>query len=186
MSTILLKILILRHLQILHDHRHGPPPGSRDHPLANPLGEGHERSWGRVTDHDVHPYLVRADDHPGHLLPRAVGSGLDVAAGAQSVNSISGKDCLGHGSCQLQVVVQSEPRLPFFRLLGVYLTLCSCSASLCCSSWRCCCSCSCWRSISGKNTSLTEMLTSVTLRPTRLSTRLTMFRRTASATCGMD
>src|SRR3712207_5554348 len=42
----------------------------------------------------------------------------------------------------------------------------------------CCSCCSCW----GKKMSLTVMFTSVTLRPTRFSTRLMTFLRTASAT----
>src|ERR687898_593981 len=67
-----------------------------------------------------------------------------------------------------------------------YCTRCCCCTSCsrrCCSSsrWRSC-SCSCC----GKNTLATVMFTSVTRRPTRLSTRLITLRLTASASWGMD
>src|ERR687885_1959152 len=81
-TTILLKILILRHLQVFDDHRREPAPCPRGHPLADALGEGRNRFGERVTDHDVYPPLVGVDDHPGHLLTRTVGRRLGVATRA--------------------------------------------------------------------------------------------------------
>src|ERR687897_78591 len=73
-----------------------------------------------------------------------------------------------------------------FRETALYWTRC-CSWASC--SRRCCSSCccrSCSASCCGKKMLETVMLTSVTRRPTRLSTLLATLRRTASASWGID
>src|SRR5918998_6888361 len=85
-TTILLKVLIPHHLQVLHNHRRGPSTGSRGRPLADALGECRYRLWGRVADHDVNPNFVGTDNDPEHLLTRTIGCGLRVAPRASRVN----------------------------------------------------------------------------------------------------
>src|SRR5829696_8781476 len=110
----------------------------------------------------MYPHLVGTDNHAGHLLSRPVGCRLHEAPGRQRINPVGGEGCLRSSPRQLQIFGEKSP----VYLSGLaYLTLCSCSA---------------------KNTSLTATLTSVTLRPTRLSTRLMMFWRTAWAIWGID
>ena len=81
MTTILLKILILNHLQVFDYHRRSPASRSRGRPFADTLGEGRDRLCERVTEYDVYPHFVGVDDHPAYLLARSVGRGLDVAPG---------------------------------------------------------------------------------------------------------
>src|SRR5215212_3833140 len=174
MTTILLKILIPDHLYVFHHHGRGPSCRSqRSHLLADALGEGGYRLGEWPTDHDMYPHLVGTDDHAGYLLAHPVGRDFHEAPGRQRVNPVCGEGRLRGGPRQLQVVGQESPVYLSARyclpdpllLLGLLLLLELTPALLLLLLAL----------LLRKNTSLTATFTSVTLRPTRFSTRLMTF-----------
>src|SRR5215211_8872377 len=178
--TILLKTLIFGHLEVLDYHPGVASAGLWRHALPYVFGDLWYRPRQRILGDDVDLQILGADHHPRDFLAALVGRGLDVTPAPHRVNPFGREGRLGRGPCELYSVCQNEPSS------ALYWTRC-CSWASC--SRRSCSSCR-WRSCSasccGKKIFDTVMFTSVTRRPTRLSTLLATLRLTASASWGID
>src|SRR5215210_79331 len=115
--TILLKILIFGHLEVLDYHPRPAPAGLWCHALPDVLGELRDRPRQRVVGDDVDLHFLRADHHRRDLLTTLVGCGLDPAPASHGVDPFGREGRLGRGPCQLDSVCQNKSSSPVDRPL---------------------------------------------------------------------